>query len=113
MKKLFLTSFLALFFTLCAFAKEGSSARGQTYYQFIIRPILKLDGNEFSKRYTQKQWKTIFLNDGKILKQIFQNEDFNTFLKTKKFLDIKNDLKVFVLEYARDTGSHAICADSN
>ncbi len=107
MKKIF----LILCLSIVLFAKEGSSARGQTYYQFIIKPILGFNGDVFAKKYTQKQWKSIFLHEGKLLKMIFSNEEFNTFLKSKKFLDIQYDLKAFALEYARDTGSVASCEE--
>lgn len=107
MKKIF----LILIFTIALFSKEGNPAKGQTYYLFIIKPMLGFNGDVFAHKYTRKQWKSIFLDDGRLLKRIFSNHEFSTFLNSKKYLEIQDDLKAFALLYARDTGSHAVCSE--
>lgn len=99
----------------CTLINANDSAKGQTYYRYILKPILGYNGAVFSKKYTKEQWEQIFKNNGSEFKNIFSknNKEFEEFSKTNKFLKILPSLESFAIEYSKDSGTIAICGDDN
>ncbi|MFY9073460.1 hypothetical protein OZZ08_00765 [Malaciobacter mytili] len=109
LRKILLLTILPFF--LFAY-NEANVAKGQTYYKFIIYPILNIKGDEFTKLYTKKQWEELFLNNAQGLKQKYSsNKKFCQFLDTEKFETIQPYLKSFVLYYAKDSKVVAQCSE--
>lgn len=97
---------LSVLLSLFLFAHEQNSInKGLTYYKYILKPLLGYDGLVFTKKYTQKEWETLFENDAKEFIALFgkESQEANTFLHTPKFKSIANDVKSFAVYYAKDS----------
>lgn len=97
---------LSVLLSLFLFAHEQNSInKGQTYYKYILKPLLGYDGLVFSKKYTQKEWEVLFENEAKEFILLFgqESQEVNAFLHTPKFKSIANDVKSFAIYYAKDS----------
>lgn len=106
--------FLAmLLFSLNLYANGNSVQRGQTYYKFILKPMLGYDGAVFTKKYTKAQWNKLFENESKAFKEVFKgnSNELNGFLESKKFQDIAGDVKAFAIFYAKDASVTPSCQE--
>ena len=43
----------------------GNVDKGRTYYKYLISSPLNYNGAEFTKKFTKKEWATLFSNNGK------------------------------------------------
>lgn len=104
---------ILIFCSQIIYAQDGNSSKGLTYYKYILKPMLGYNGAVFTKKYTGKQWQTLFLNDAKEFKKIFSKESTQTkdFLNSKKFKKIRFDLEAFAKEYSKDSHNVAQCED--
>lgn len=94
-----------LLFSFLNANNQNSVNKGLTYYKYILKPLLGYDGLVFTKKYTQKEWETLFENDAKEFIALFgkESQEVNTFLHTPKFKSIANDVKSFAVYYAKDS----------
>lgn len=85
--------------------------KGLTYYKYILKPLLGYDGLVFTKKYTQKEWESLFDNQaqGFIEKFAQHSPQTEAFLHSNKFKKIADDLKVFTLYYAKDSKASPVC----
>jgi hypothetical protein len=91
---------------------EADVDKGQTYYKFILYEKLNIKGEEFTKLYTQKQWRELFSNNSKKFKEKFsKNRQMKEFMKTAKFEKIVPYLEAFTIYYAKDSNVVAQCEE--
>jgi len=85
--------------------------KGLTYYKYILKPLLGYDGLVFTKKYTQKEWESLFDNQAQGFIEDFEKHSPQTkvFLHSDKFQNIAEDLKSFTLYYAKDTKVSPSC----
>lgn len=104
---------LILLFHASLFATENSVQRGQTYYKFILKPMLGYDGAVFSKKFTKKEWQELFSKKAIGFKEQFEGEStqLDGFMRTLKFVDISEDLKAFAIFYAKDASVTPSCQE--
>lgn len=106
---------ITLLFPIFLFASKplGDVDKGQTYFQYIINPIIDIKGDKFTKKHTKKEWEKLFSNNAKEFKEKYGslNEEFNSFLKTSKFEKIASDLEAFFIYYGKDSDIKPQCGD--
>jgi hypothetical protein len=103
---------LSVLLSLFLFANEQNSInKGQTYYKYILKPLLGYDGLVFTKKYTKKEWEELFEADAHNFVELFgkESQELNTFLHSDKFKTIINDVKSFALYYAKDSTASPHC----
>lgn len=110
MKKVYILFFVMV---VSLFASSNEVKRGQTYYQYILKPMLGYNGAVFAKKHTKKEWQKLFLNEAAGFKKEFQgvSDRLDAFMNQKKFYDIRNDLKAFVIYYAKDASVTPSCQE--
>lgn len=110
MKKLGILFFLTM---SLLFASSNEVKRGQTYYQYILKPMLGYNGAVFAKKHTKKEWANLFSNEALEFQKEFQgvSKELDSFMQQKKFQDIRDDLKAFVIYYAKDASVTPSCQE--
>ncbi len=89
----------------------NSVNKGLTYYKYILKPLLGYDGVAFTKKYTQKEWESLFDNQAERFIEKFAQHSVQTkvFLYSDKFQKISKDLESFALYYAKDSTHSPSC----
>ncbi len=110
MKK-YLFLFLLCVFSLNANDIEGNIDKGFTYYKYVVKPIIKIKGSDFTHKFLADEWRELFKNDAQGFKKEFSpiNSEFSHFLESKKFKKIAPHLEAFFVHYAKDSGHSPHC----
>lgn len=92
---------------------SGVIHKGQTYYYYLLKKPLGYDGATFAKKYTDEQWKKLFNDNAKGLKEFLlsQNPDLGKFLQSEKFNKVSPHLEAFVLQYASNRKNTPQCIE--
>lgn len=88
-------------------------SKGQTYYKYILKPIVNIKGDKFTKQYTKKEWKEFFSNDADKFKKLLleKNQKANKLIESNKFNKIKPHIKDFFIFYSKDSKNIATCSE--
>lgn len=90
----------------------GNHDMGQTYYRYILKPMLGYGGQKFTTSYTQLEWRALFDNNATRFKEKFGvNPQMVEFLNSEKFEKIAPHLKAFAIYYSLDSGYVPKCGD--
>lgn len=108
MKKFFLIIVLNSFLF-----SQGEIHKGQTYYFYLMKDYIGMDGAEFAKQYSDKEWLALFDNNASELKKklVSINQELNELLYSEKFNKIKPHLKAFVVQYASNKKQTPQCIE--
>ena len=82
----------------------GDVDKGQIYYKYLISPHLNYSGAEFTKKFTAKEWRVLFSNNGEKFFKEF-NIKQNSIDK-----EVLLHLEAFAIYYAKDSDAKASCS---
>jgi hypothetical protein len=93
---------------------ESNPDKGQTYYYYIFKPELGINGALFAQKYTVDEWEVLFENNATMFKKEFGNisKKLDNILNSQKFdSEIAPNLKAFVQMYSKDSDKVAGCEE--
>jgi hypothetical protein len=104
--------FIFILLFLSSVYANGNSEIGKTLYQTFFKDELGYIGDDFTAKYTAKEWEALFEDDARGLKEkfgvtqnlreFFRRDDIDTFLP---------HLKAFAITYAKDSGYVPNCIE--
>ena len=87
-------------------ALAGDIYKGQTLYKYILFPLTDIRGDAFTKIHTKAQWESLmaknaqlFIKTYNIPKDALENSELE-------------DVKAFLIHYAKDSDVVAVCEES-